>query len=243
MDLVYGPTQTELIAAAAGGGRDASSTASRSWSTRAPLAADLDRARAPDRGDASSGTRSHDEPMERPPRTSAARARPGRRRRRAARRARAGHAGTPRADAAARQRGSSAMFITDVIVELGYATRERGRRGRSTRRAPPGRSPEALLLEQQRDRRRPALARDRRALRARPRRPRRLPRRHGRGEPDLASSAARRYQAVPVGYVDDGHAAARDGRPGERARRRRHPDDHRPHLPGRGRRRRTTSRR
>ena len=86
------------------------------------------------------------------------------------------------------------------------------------------------------DQPRPALARDRRALRPRPRRPDRVPGRHGRGQP----AHGRRRAALP------GHSrrlrgrrdpAGRDGRPGQRARARRHPDDHRPELPGRGRRR------
>ena len=138
-------------------------------------------------------------------------------------------------------RGNSAMFLTDVIVELGYATRERVDEVIQEARIA-GRSPDELLVEQQADRRRPALARGRRALRPRPRRPQRLPRRHGRGQPALG----RRGAPLPGGAgrlrrPED--AAGRDRRPGERARDRRHPDDHRPQLQGRGRRRPTTSRR
>ena len=48
---------------------------------------------------------------------------------------------------------------------------------------------------------------------------------------------ARRYKAVPVGYVDQHTLLVADRRPGQRARRRRHPDRHRPRLPDRGRRR------
>ncbi len=46
----------------------------------------------------------------------------------------------------------------------------------------------------------------------------------------VSAPTARRYRAVPVGYVDE-DAAAGDGRPGQRARDRRHPDDDRPQLP------------
>ena len=42
---------------------------------------------------------------------------------------------------------------------------------------------------------------------------------------------ARRYKAVPVGFVDQRDAAGRDRRPGQRARRRRHPDRDRARLP------------
>ena len=128
------------------------------------------------------------------------------------------------------------MFLTDVIVELGYATRERVDAVIQEARIA-GRSADELLVEQQADRRRPALARDRRALRARPRRPQRLPRRHGRGQPALGRGRA----PLPGGpgrlrRLQD--PARGDRRPRERARDRRHPHDHRPQLPGRGRRRR-----
>ena len=126
------------------------------------------------------------------------------------------------------------MFLTDVIVELGYATRERVDEVIQEARIA-GRSADELLVEQQADRRRPALAGDRRALRARPRRPQRLPRRHGRGEPALG----RRRAPLPgrpgrLRRLQD--PARRDRRSRERPRDRRHPHDHRPQLPGRGRR-------
>ena len=94
----------------------------------------------------------------------------------------------PRPDPAAR-RGHSGGFITDVIVDLGFATREqvdqaieqsrtagraaRGGAARAGRRSTPSSSPGR-----------------RRALRARLRRPRRLPGGHGRGQPDLGQVGA-----------------------------------------------------
>ena len=81
--------------------------------------------------------------------------------------------GTPgliRADAAA---GHSGGFITDAIVDLGYATREQVDAGDHRSPATAGRRPEEILHRAGGDRRRAALPSDRRALRARLRRPRR----------------------------------------------------------------------
>ena len=131
----------------------------------------------------------------------------------------------PRRDGITRpsRRGGSGRFLTDVIVDLGFVHRERverGRRGRPRRR-PPAR---ARAARRGRDHPGPARPRDRRAPRARPPRPHGLQRRHGRGQPRSSPAAAKRYEAVAVRHARRAHAARRDGRPGERARRRRHRD-------------------
>ena len=108
---------------------------------------------------------------------------PGLRRRR--RGAGAGAAREQRRRMASRRRCAAATragFITDVLVELGYVTAEQvgaGDRGGAHRRPPAG----GAAARAGRDQRRPALARDRRALRPRPRRPHRLPGRHGGRQP------------------------------------------------------------
>ena len=97
-------------------------------------------------------------------------------------------------------RGNSAMFITDVIVELGYTTRERVDDAIGQARVA-GRSPETLLLEQK------AIDSDQLS--------RAMAERYGLRHVDLntyhvdmgaanmlSPSAARRYKAVPVGYLD-----------------------------------------
>ena len=97
-------------------------------------------------------------------------------------------------------RGNSAMFITDVIVELGYASRERVDEAIDKARLA-GRSPEMMLLESK-------LIDSDQLSRA-------MAERYGLRHVDLsayhvdmgaanllAPSAARRYKAVPVGYVD-----------------------------------------
>ncbi len=97
-------------------------------------------------------------------------------------------------------RGNSAMFLTDVIVELGYANRERVDAIIQEARAA-NRSPEELLVEQ-------GLIDNDQLSRA-------IAERYGLDHLDLNSfhvdmgaanllsvAAARRYQAVPVGYVD-----------------------------------------
>ncbi len=96
--------------------------------------------------------------------------------------------------------GNSAMFITDVIVELGYTSRERVDDAIAQARVA-GRSPETVLLEQQ-------LIDSDQLSRA-------MAERYGLRHVDLnayhvdmgaanmlAPSAARRYKAVPVGYID-----------------------------------------
>ena len=84
-----------------------------------------------------------------------------------------------------------------------------------------GTAVERVLISEQRDRRRPALARGRRALRARPSRPRVLPRRPRRRQ----ARHARGGQALPGDprlLRQRPHAAGRDGRPRERPRGGRH---------------------
>ena len=98
-------------------------------------------------------------------------------------------------------RGSSSMFITDVLVELGYSARERVEEAIQEARIA-GRSPETLLLE------RKVITSDQLA--------RAMAERYGLHHVDLnvyhidmgaanmlSPSAARRYKAVPVGYVKD----------------------------------------
>jgi type IV pilus assembly protein PilB len=97
-------------------------------------------------------------------------------------------------------RGHSGMFITDVIVELGYATAERVEEVINEARVA-GRSPETLLVE------RKVIDADQLS--------RAIAERYGLDHVDLAAyhvdmgaanllsmTAARRYRAVPVGYVD-----------------------------------------
>ncbi len=97
-------------------------------------------------------------------------------------------------------RGNSAMFLTDVIVELGYATRERVDAVIQEARTA-NRSADELLVEQK------LIDNDQLA--------RAVAERYGLDHLDLNSfhvdmgaanllsvAAARRYQAVPVGYVD-----------------------------------------
>ncbi len=125
------------------------------------------------------------------------------------------------------------MFLTDVVVELGYATREQVDAVIERARVA-GRLADELMLEER-------LLNSEQLARA-------TAERYGLDHIDLSAfhvdmgaanllsvSSARRYQAVPVGYVDKDTLLARDGRSGERARDRRHPDDHRPQLPDGGR--------
>jgi type IV pilus assembly protein PilB len=98
------------------------------------------------------------------------------------------------------RRGHSGMFITDVIVELGYATRERVEDAISEARNA-GRSPETLLMEQN-------VVDGEQLSRA-------VAERYGLDHLDLSTykvdmgaanlisvGAARRYRAIPVGYMD-----------------------------------------
>ncbi len=98
-------------------------------------------------------------------------------------------------------RGNSAMFITDVLIELGFATRERIDEAIQEARGA-GRSPETLLLE------RKVIDSDQLS--------RAMAERYGLHHVDLNSyhvdmaaanmlspGAARRYRAVPVGYASD----------------------------------------
>ena len=97
-------------------------------------------------------------------------------------------------------RGNSSMFLTDVIVELGYSTRERVDEVINEARVA-GRPADELLVE------RKLIDADQLS--------RAIAERYGLDHVDLTSyhvdmgaanllsvSAARRYQAVPVGYVD-----------------------------------------
>ena len=123
------------------------------------------------------------------------------------------------------QRGHSGMFVTDVVVDLGYASRERVDEVINEARVA-GKTPEALLRDHQ------VIDGDQLS--------RAIAERYGLDHVDLnlykvdmgaanllSMSAARRYRALPVGYVDTETLLRRDGRPGQRARRRRHPDDDR----------------
>ena len=97
-------------------------------------------------------------------------------------------------------RGHSGMFVTDVIVELGYATRERVDEVINEARVA-GRSPEALLRDHN------VIDGDQLS--------RAIAERYGLDHLDLnvykvdmgaanllSMTAARRYRAIPVGYVD-----------------------------------------
>ncbi|HEV7563044.1 MAG TPA: ATPase, T2SS/T4P/T4SS family [Solirubrobacterales bacterium] len=99
-----------------------------------------------------------------------------------------------------RQRGHSRGFITDVLVELGFASEDLVRGAIESARSA-GRTPEALLLEQ-------GVINEDQLSRA-------TAERYGLHHVDLAIynvdvaaaalfpvTMARRYQAVPVGYVD-----------------------------------------
>ena len=103
------------------------------------------------------------------------------------------------------------------------------RAARSTRRssAPTATAPRPSGCSRRGDdHRRPARARRRGALRPRPHRPLGLPRRPRRRQ----ARHARRRQALPVRarlLLRRAHAAGRDGRPGQRAGRRRHRGDDR----------------
>ena len=124
------------------------------------------------------------------------------------------------------------MFITDVLVELGFVDKERAQlaveeaRGAGPHpRVDPGRA--------EGDRLEPALARGRRALWPLPPRPEHLQGRHGRLEPDLARRRPP-LQRGSGGLHARRHGAARDVRPLRRDRDRRRPDDHGVDLPGCG---------
>ena len=125
-------------------------------------------------------------------------------------------------------------FLTDVIVELGSATRPRSRR-RSTPPAPPAARPSRSCSRHGALSRRPPRARARRASRPRPSSTS-PPSRSTWRRPSLidyaaASATTRSRSASPR----RAHAARRDGRPGERGRDRRHRDDHRHGDPAGGR--------
>ena len=125
-------------------------------------------------------------------------------------------------------------FLTDVIVELGSSPRERVER-RSRPRARPARTPEDVLV-------------DSGALIAEDALARAIAERHGLDHLDLtvfhvdmaaanliSPAAAKRYEAVPVAVRRRARPARRDGRPGQRPRRRRHRADDRLRGPPRGR--------
>ncbi len=99
------------------------------------------------------------------------------------------------------ERGHSGMFITDVIVDLGFATKERVEDAVSEARTA-GQAPETVLLEQN-------VVDQEQLSRA-------IAERYGLDHVDLAvykvdmgaanllsASAARRYWAVPIGYIDN----------------------------------------
>ena len=122
------------------------------------------------------------------------------------------------------RRGSSARFLTDVIVDMGLAP-ARARRQRDRVLAQRRHHARARAARERRDHLRRACPRAGRALRPRPPRPRRLPGRHGRRQP----RRQQRRQALSGGagrVRGQAHAAARDGRPLQRlgGRRRRDHD-------------------
>ena len=149
-----------------------------------------------------------------------------RRRPRRGRRQRAHRADAPRPLGDVRHRRDRRARLRDSRA------RRRGDQRGARRRQVPGGAP----ARAQRDRRRSALAGDRRALRPRPPRPQPLQGRHGGHEPALGGRRAA-LQVDPGRLRRQGDAGSGDGRPGQRAGGRRHPDDDRPELPGRGRRR------
>src|SRR5919197_637066 len=98
------------------------------------------------------------------------------------------------------QRGYSRMFVSDVIVELGYATRERVDEAIDQARVA-GKSPEVLLRDSN------VIDADQLS--------RAIAERYGLDHIDLnihkvdmgaanllSVTAARRYRAIPVGYID-----------------------------------------
>jgi type IV pilus assembly protein PilB len=99
------------------------------------------------------------------------------------------------------RRGGSGRFITDVLVDLGFVTRERAEAAADTARSV-GRAPERVLVEEG------AISDDQLA--------RAIGERYGLDHVDLSiyhvdmaaanllsSQAAKRYEAVPVDFVDD----------------------------------------
>ncbi len=122
--------------------------------------------------------------------------------------------------------GRPGRLIGDVVVDLGFATREKVEEAVELARAQ--RKPTGQILVEQGVLRHDQLARV-------------VAERFGLDYIDLSvyeldmgavnlidMEAIRRYQAVPVGFTGGRHVAAGDGRPHERAHDRRHRDAHRP---------------
>ncbi len=118
-----------------------------------------------------------------------------------------------------RRRGGSGRFLTDVIVELGFTDRERAQKAIEDARSA-GIPPERVLLEAR------AITSEQLSHA--------IAERYGLDHLDLgvfkvdmaavnllSASAAKRYSAVPVSFVDDRTVLLGDVRPGERPRRRR----------------------
>ncbi len=120
------------------------------------------------------------------------------------------------------RRGSSSRFLTDVIVDMGLASRGQVDEAIESSRGL-GTTPERVLLDAACADPRRALARAGRALRPGPSRPRRLFGRHVRRQPrDHARGQALPGRARRVRR--QAHAAGGDGRPRQRPGRRRHRD-------------------
>ena len=148
-------------------------------------------------------------------------------------------ASSGRASPAPRAGAPRRAFSTDVIVDLGLVSREQVESAIETSRAT-GTMPERVLLDSG------ALTQDGLT--------RALAERYGLDHLDLgvfsvdmnaanlvSSTAAKRYQAVPVAFADKTHAAGGDGRSIERAGGRRHRDhDRATRCASRSRRRRTS---
>ena len=124
-----------------------------------------------------------------------------------------------------RARPGGPRFLTDVIVELGLVAARARRGGDRAAPRPAAARPRASSSSRRAERGR-AGAGGRRALRPRPPRPHRLPGRPGRGQarhPGGGQALPGRARAVRRRP----RAARRDGRPGQRARGRRHRGDDR----------------
>ena len=186
VDLAYGPAETELARTRESARRNGRRRARGAGSPGRRVASDLDRDGTPDRDDEAGrpiatwqlqDRPGHLRPVPAPGEATARRssttadeARDQRRRHRA---------DAPRALGDVRHRRDRRARLRDAGA--GRRGDRRGARRRHARRR-------RCCVEHERDRRRPALARDRRALRPRPRRPQRLQGRHGGGEPALGAA-------------------------------------------------------
>ncbi len=131
------------------------------------------------------------------------------------------------------RRGHSRGFITDVLVELGYATSPNVSSRRSRRPAPWARLARGAAARARGDQ--PATSSRGRSpsATASTTSTSRSTRSTWPPRPCFPISIARRYKAVPVGFVDQQTLLVAVVDPAERARGRRHPDDDRARLPDR----------